>query len=379
VKFTEAGSVEVRVRFEPDAAGGPRLFFDVEDTGIGMTEAQSSQLFEAFAQVDASATRKFGGSGLGLAISRRLARMMGGDVRVKSAAGRGSVFTLEVPTGPVDGPLSTDIVVAPEPGVVAPSREHALAGLRVLLVEDSVDNERLVGHFLRAAGALVEVARDGVEAVTRVLAAAAAAAPFDVTLMDMQMPKLDGYGATAQLRAQGYRGPIVALTAHAMAGDRERCIAAGCDDYLTKPVQRGRMIELVARIAARPRPEQASAGPLLSSLAGDPIVGELLDVFFDETARRVGLLRTAMAEDDRPTLSRVAHTIAGAGGAYGFDLLTDDARGLEAAIDHGEGADRVRAHAEALLRTCERVLGGRSPRSGTCRTGNDATAEVRAE
>jgi signal transduction histidine kinase/CheY-like chemotaxis protein len=248
VKFTARGHVHVVVRCEDAATARPRLSFEVEDTGIGLSAAQIERLFQPFSQVDTSMTRRFGGTGLGLAICLRLAGMLGGDVRVDSVPGRGTSFIVTVETGPLEGgSMLTGLTGAP---VVAPSQAPPspvrLEGA-ILLAEDGPDNQVLIAGVLRKAGALVTIAENGRIAVERALAAQRAGAPFDVILMDMQMPELDGYGAAAALRREGYAGPIAALTAHAMAGDRERCVAAGCDDYLTKPIDRHLLLHKVGR------------------------------------------------------------------------------------------------------------------------------------
>ncbi|TVQ62339.1 MAG: PAS domain S-box protein [Phycisphaerales bacterium] len=258
IKFTEIGSVTVRIGVEhlgkgtPDAQ--PRLCIAVVDTGVGMSEEQIGRLFNAFSQADDSVTRRYGGSGMGLHISKRLAAMIGGDITVASRLDLGSTFELTIPITEQD----LEHVVQPgEGGVMDDQPEHEapkpkpalppLDGVRVLLAEDGIDNQRLIGHLLRKAGATVEVANHGADALEAFERARDEHAEPHVILMDMQMPEMDGYAATNALRLAGRLGPIIALTAHAMAGDRERCLAAGCDDYLTKPVDRRTLVETVAR------------------------------------------------------------------------------------------------------------------------------------
>ncbi len=248
IKFTAVGSVGLHVE-TVDAATGPCLAFHVVDTGIGIATERQASLFEPFVQADASTSRRFGGTGLGLSISRQLARCLGGDVVLHSAPGEGSTFSLLVPAGELAiGPwLSTPeepAARAAAPAGEAPRRR--LVG-RILLVEDGPDNRRLLTTILRKAGADVATAGNGVEAIDAALSADAAGAPFGLILMDMQMPVMDGYTATRALRRAGWRRPIVALTAHAMEGDRERCLTEGCDGYETKPVRAERLVATCAR------------------------------------------------------------------------------------------------------------------------------------
>ncbi len=234
LKFTQRGEVVLTVR----PARGDSVAFEVRDSGIGMTTEQMARIFQPFTQADASMARRFGGTGLGLVISRRLARLLGGDVEVSSTPGVGSVFTLTI-TPPAPSPTATAHPgpARPEPGTPTPGDRK-----RILLVEDGLDNSRLFAHHLRRAGFTVELAQDGLEACERVEADGGAQAPYALVLMDMQMPRLDGYAATARLRAMGFRPPILALTAHAMTQDRDRCLAAGCSGYLTKPIEGPRLI-----------------------------------------------------------------------------------------------------------------------------------------
>ncbi|MCL4209966.1 MAG: PAS domain S-box protein [Phycisphaeraceae bacterium] len=252
VKFTDSGSVTVTARLDEHEPGGPWLELIVADTGIGMTVEQIGRLFQPFTQGDETMTRRFGGTGLGLTICHRLALGMGGSLEVASTPNRGSTFTLRVPTGPIQ---NVPRVTAPADGVLAdsdPKPDSVCCGEqppRVLLAEDGPDNQRLIAHILRRAGCEVTIANNGreaVEAVTRCWGAdRLTAPPFDLILMDMQMPELDGYGAARELRRRGYPGRIVALTAHAMSDDRARCLAAGCDDYAPKPIDRAALIALV--------------------------------------------------------------------------------------------------------------------------------------
>jgi PAS domain S-box-containing protein len=258
IKFTEVGAVRL-ITYLADGAEPPALCFDVVDTGIGMAPEQSARLFQVFAQADGSTTRKYGGTGLGLTISRRLAWILGGDVTlVASQPGVGSHFRATVAAGPlagvsmIDDPLSATTVCG---GVRAEAPEAApltLFGSRILLAEDGPDNQRLITHVLKKAGASVTVVENGHEAVDAAMGAQGTGSPFQVILMDMQMPVMDGYEATRCLRAFNYTGPIVALTAHAMAGDRQKCLAVGCDDYAAKPIDRTRLLETIQRCVSRP-------------------------------------------------------------------------------------------------------------------------------
>jgi signal transduction histidine kinase/ActR/RegA family two-component response regulator len=235
VKFTDKGAVTLRVA---RAAGA--ILFEVTDTGIGIASDQIPRLFQPFVQADGTMTRKYGGTGLGLAISQKLAALMGGSITVRSELGKGSVFTLELPC-PADAALIGSLSQAPASTEVR-TPEAALGatlrGARVLLAEDGPDNQRLIGFVLRKAGAALELATTGVQAVEAVVTAERTGNPYQLVLMDMQMPDLDGYGAVGAIRQCGIRTPVIALTAHALAGDREKCLDAGCDDYLTKPIDR---------------------------------------------------------------------------------------------------------------------------------------------
>ncbi len=234
IKFTAQGEVSVELS---TVAGGTQLWIAVRDTGIGLTADEMAKIFEPFVQADASKTQATGGTGLGLAISRRLAKLLGGQLTVDSRPNRGSTFTLELPIRVP--PASTDF----QPRVEERPAGKGLAGQRVLLVEDGDDNRRLIRFILAAAGAEVAEAADGYEGIAAVVDAPTA---FDAVIMDMQMPRLDGYAATGQIRQGGYEGPIVALTANVMGTDEAKCLEAGCDAYATKPIDRVAFISTVA-------------------------------------------------------------------------------------------------------------------------------------
>ena len=253
IKFTETGYVGITVAVEPMfETNQARLAVEVADTGIGIDPHALEQIFEPFRQADASTRRRFGGAGLGLTVSRRLARLLGGELLAQSAPGQGSVFRLEVPVSlpPVRKPGE------PLPAAEAPIPTDNLRG-RVLLAEDGPDNQRLITRILKRAGLDVDVAGDGAVAFAKAMAAREVGMPYDVILMDMSMPEVDGYEATRRLRAAGYDWPIVALTAHAMSGDRELCMEAGCDAYLSKPIHRPLLLTTLA-VALRKQADNKS-------------------------------------------------------------------------------------------------------------------------
>lgn len=250
IKFTQTGSVLLKTHFA--SRDETMLQFDVIDTGIGIAGDRISGLFEPFTQADGSMTRQFGGTGLGLAITKRLVEILGGEVEVSSTVGQGTTFSVRIPTGDVDGKAPPDEYIAvPIESNSKSAQETAirLDQYRVLLAEDGLDNQRLIRLLLTRAGAEVIVAENGEIAVKHALEAVEAGNPFDVVLMDMQMPVLDGYDAARRLRIEGYGRPIVALTAHAMSTDGQKCLDAGCDGYETKPIQPRRLIQIVRDFA----------------------------------------------------------------------------------------------------------------------------------
>lgn len=266
IKFTESGSVTIVTRFlKANDNKSDRLEFAIRDTGIGLTAEQQSKLFQAFAQGDDSMNRRFGGTGLGLAISRSFARMLDGDITIESQAGEGSTFTATVATGSLEGVEMINGLR--EAGASKASRRKApkiKLDCRVLLVEDGPDNQKLVSFMLRKAGAEVDIAENGLIGMETALAARDNGTPYDVILTDMQMPVMDGYTATAKLREQGYDGPIVALTAHAMTDDAQKCLDSGCDAYTTKPVNRAELLQHVSDYAASGPSEKWRSTPTSS-------------------------------------------------------------------------------------------------------------------
>jgi len=255
LKFTEKGEVRLVVRLIDREKPEPRLEFEVIDTGIGMTPEQVQRIFAPFQQADSSTTRRFGGTGLGLTICKRLVEMLGGTIEVETELGKGSRFRVSIATGPLDGvPLieqpADHYNRLPGPELRPPVSATLPPGCRVLLAEDAPDNQRLLSFLLHKAGAEVALAADGASAVEMALEAWRRGHPFDVVLMDMQMPVLDGYQATRRLREQGYTGPIIALTANAMAHQREACLRAGCTDFLAKPIRRAVLLCAVAQYSA---------------------------------------------------------------------------------------------------------------------------------
>ncbi|NND02713.1 MAG: response regulator, partial [Acidimicrobiia bacterium] len=197
---------------------------------------------------DSSVTRKFGGSGLGLSISRRLATMLGGQLTVQSTVNVGSTFTLDLPIDPLEGVEYVQLEVDEVGAEMDVPQRHPRLTCRVLLVDDRRDVRHIAQHLLEGAGANVATATDGLGGIEAVRRADQSGNPFDLILMDMQMPKMDGYTATAELRASGCEIPIIALTADAMSGDRERCLNIGCDDYLPKPIDGGQLVEKVLQL-----------------------------------------------------------------------------------------------------------------------------------
>jgi PAS domain S-box-containing protein len=241
IKFTERGRVEIVVRFNRDE---DLLQIEVIDTGIGIAPEHQAVLFQPFTQADSTSTRRYGGTGLGLTITKRLVEMLGGSISFESEPEKGSSFRVTIPSGSAQAPVQRTGAAL---GVEGSAAESALGGYRILIVDDRKEFCYLVSRYIEDAGGRTMSVSDGQSAIAAV--ESAGSDPFHAVIMDIQMPGLDGYETTRQLRTKGFKTPIIALTAGAMVGDREKCLRAGCDDYLTKPIDRQALVNRIAHHA----------------------------------------------------------------------------------------------------------------------------------
>ena len=392
IKFTDKGHVHIDCLVEHTGDNVPLIRFDVEDTGIGIKPEDCERIFACFTQADGSTARKHGGTGLGLAITRQLALLLGGELTVASEEGKGSTFSLVIPTG-LDStePLHSDADDTAEQ--IDSSGEKA--GLptfsgHVLVAEDVETNRVLVKALLKRMGLDVTIAADGNEAVQK-----ARAQDFDLIFMDIQMPEMDGYQATRAIREQGIKTPIIALTAHAMKGDDQKCIEAGCDDYLSKPIDRRRLLEKIQKYlrvrngavcertdAIKPQEDgtfelsrdQATeeSGSNLVSEAGDgeeilnwneligrlgdeELIREIVPVFLNDNKERLERLTEAVEAGDAKTLKLYAHAIKGAGRNIGAVRLSNIAHRLECA-GREEDLEAANPLLDALRTELEKVV-----------------------
>ncbi len=251
LKFTESGSVRIDYGVNDD-----KMYFDVSDTGIGMTPEQVGRLFQPFVQAEASSTRRFGGTGLGLSISKRLAILLGGDITVSSTPGVGSTFHVTIRCCVPETAPTTKTKTSPDDLALVDWKSRGakpLAGKRVLVVEDGRVNQIVISAQLHEVGADVVLAENGQVALDTIAAEMHLGHEFDIVLMDMQMPIMDGYEATTELRKRGFTKPIIATTAHALSGDCEKTLDVGCNAYLSKPVDHDRMVALILKWIDSPR------------------------------------------------------------------------------------------------------------------------------
>ena len=386
-KFTDTGRIEIRVGVIQSSTGST-LRIAVDDTGPGMTREQAAQLFQPFTQADASVTRRHGGTGLGLTIFRRLGQLMGGEVELtRTALGEGSCFEVTIPLEAAPGSRPVRMLAACTDDAPLPTSDvpTLLAG-RILLAEDGEDNQRLISYHLRRAGADVVVAENGRIALDMITAADAAGTPFALLVSDMQMPEMDGYTLARMLRARGHTIPIVALTAHAMADDRQKCIDAGCDDYASKPIDKIALLTTCARWLADARerherteifPVATQASPtvaavvappavvasavvvpdtLYSEMRDDPDFHELIGNFVRALPQRIQHLEQSRASDDTAALTRHAHQLKGAAGGYGYPSISDAARDVEQGAVRGAPAQEIDAALALLLARCRAAV-----------------------
>jgi two-component system, sensor histidine kinase len=362
IKFTHQGQITLEVKLEQER-DRPMLRFDVHDTGIGISDQSLRRLFQSFSQADESMTRRFGGSGLGLAISQKLANLLGGSISVTSRLGQGSTFTARIDPGRLDGVEMLENVsesMLPHPSEAPGAQGPIVLRGRILLVEDGPDNQRLISLHLRKAGAVVDIAENGRIGIEKFEDAVTAGDPYDLVLMDMQMPELDGYGATSLLRSRGVTTPIIALTAHAMAEDREKCIKAGCTDYMTKPIEKTLLLTSVSQHMNRAAANSGAAStaqPLRSTFADDADMREALADFINELPDKVQRMEALLEQQDLEQLRRVVHQLKGAGGGYGFASITQRAAAAEQRIKGQQSLDQIAAGIQDLIQLIRSIDG----------------------
>jgi CheY-like chemotaxis protein len=382
IKFTEQGEVILTVGKQTEELGNLCLHFSVRDTGIGISPEKQRVIFEPFAQADGSTKRRFSGTGLGLTICSRLVEMMGGKIWLASEVGKGSTFHFtacfrsalpgleEAPAPNLRGAQELLSAIRRASGTVEGQTTDAIRSdgspppkatrnLRILLVEDNEVNRHLVIRLLGKQGHHVVVARNGREAVAAVQHGSGGA--FDLILMDVQMPDMDGFETTAAIRdrelSTGGRVPIIAVTAYAMKGDRERCLAAGMDGYLPKPIRVQELLDLLRKYEALPfqtsqvsRPyeqeesrqvsdegEQVDGCALLDRFGGNSqLLSELIDIYLRESPSLLAAAQRALQEKNGQNLARLAHTIKGSAGNFIAQATLETAERLEAFAEQGD-------------------------------------------
>ena len=334
IKFTETGEVALRVTADADSSIPSALRFTISDTGIGIPAGKLGSVFERFTQADSSTTRRYGGSGLGLTISKRLVELMDGRIWVESEVGKGSMFSFAVPLeirAGVKGRADVPVGAAPE---------LPLRALHILLVEDSPDNRTITMAYLQETPYRVEIAENGAVACEKFQAG-----HYDLVLMDRQMPVMDGLTATRAIREWEQANhrpptPIVALTAAALKGDQEQCLAAGCTAYLTKPIKQEVLLQAIKdhSVVAPPISNEESNPRGAILVHANSKFADLIPVFLGNCREHVIAMSDALDRGDFETVEMLGHGMRGAGGSYGFQVITDIGATLERAA---ESADTV--------------------------------------
>jgi len=324
VKFTEQGRISISLELDDGLGSASSFRICVQDTGIGMTASQLSRIFDAFVQVDDSDRRKYVGSGLGLSISKQLAELMNGTLTVTSIPGEGSRFVLELP-----------MILAQKPELDSGTERVVVSSQtnrRILVAEDSKPNQLVVTAMLERNGFEVDVANSGTEACAWVKKKGRGDSAYGLILMDVQMPGMDGTEATRWIRNNGYDMPIIALTAKAFTEDEKKCLDAGMNDFMTKPVNYGALLSRVNMWLGGDDSKVSLPGEKaqeLRTLMGDRAFAEALAVFTEDVQQRLSSLDEALSANDLAQASVELHTLFGIYAGYGFTELQHLSKALE--------------------------------------------------
>lgn len=350
LKFTDHGHLIIKVRYDHIKQ---QIIFSVHDSGIGMTPDQVKKVFNVFAQADSSTTRKYGGTGLGLSLCKQLAEAMGGSIAVESKLGLGSLFRIVINAEPsANSRLINSQEDRPTVGATKLYTESLvqLQG-RVLVADDNTDNQQLISYFIGKMGPQVAFAENGAVALEKVCSQS-----FDLVLMDMQMPVMSGTEAVKQIRQRGLHLPIVALTANATREDRETCLSAGCNDFLTKPIDRMRLYQLLSQHLHVKMDDEE--GTLHSTLLDyEPDMGDIVERFCYRLPSQVENFRECIRAGDMDGLKKLMHDLKGTGGGMGFPILTDMAFNIETQLKQQdyEGLDQLIDEVDSVV---QRIIRG---------------------
>ncbi len=349
VKFTDRGGITVRVEHGQNQRAPAELHFAISDTGIGIPADRISTIFDSFTQADASTTRKYGGTGLGLAISKRFVELMGGRIWAESTPGQGSTihFTARLAVAESAAEPQVNLTVAPAGERARVARENR--PMRILLADDSEDNRFLFRGYLRDTGCVIDEVGNGAEALEKFKEGA-----YDAVLMDAEMPVMNGYSATRAMRTlERERAapaiPILALTAHALQEARDRSLAAGCTDHLTKPITKAALLDAIRRYVGEPPPATQI------HVAVESWLKPVIPAYLEKRRADVPKLRSALEDGDYATVRTLGHQMAGSGAGYGFSEITDIGGKIEESALAGD-AVRIQSGIDALDRYLRNVL-----------------------
>ena len=360
IKFTDHGSITIKMRMRRSEDASGVLEISVKDTGVGIPEEKLSAVFAPFTQVSEDHRE---GTGLGLDISIRMAQLLGGELSVQSREGEGSTFFLRLDLGPWD---QLDLVEPSELNRDAEISsfedrsevdERLFEGRRLLVVDDGRDNQRIIRFLLEEAGGEVDIAENGQEALDRV---AASDSPYDLILMDVQMPVMDGYEATEALRKRGFEAPIIAVTAYALSRDLSRAMAAGCNDFVTKPLVPAQLIRKVEHWLGSPGDSGAVGvevpSPGMARLVDDERFRPILMKFLNGLPDRMKAIEEALAGEDQETLLTLVHQLKGSAGSYGFPRISELARECQDQLRDQMSQEDLLPSVSGLLRELEKAI-----------------------
>ncbi len=366
IKFTASGSIFLKVESASASAGRMELLFTISDTGVGIPEKRSTEIFSGFTQLEDSLTRRHGGTGLGLATAKILIEKMGGKLWFKSREGEGSTFFVQVPLEVIAATNRPSVTAHATPAATpAVATDPVGDDSRILLADDSTDARALYAAFLRSAGYTVDTAEDGLQALEMLEKRS-----YNLVFLDMEMPNLDGYETAQRIRqresaglaamgpAKSRRNVLVALTAHSLAEEQRRCLDCGCDACLVKPADRQQITDVTRRFLAR----TPNGGLAAIKSPGEPIrvkvpaeLQDLIPRYLENRKRDLDLIATALQGGDFTLLYNIAHKLKGSGGGYGFQEITNIGREMETAAEE-QNAAGARTCLEKLRRYLELVV-----------------------